>query len=280
MNRFLVAVCAALAVTGCGRAPDLLKENDWRESTENREEVDKAAELCNNILAPELSRLKLRTVWSNTKGGVPIYLVGLSNLTWSDMLFVPEEDEAIVIGRPQLDAFFAKYLKNPEDRPRLLALFLLHELGHIHHGDGGSYAAPGSTGLNTDGTEQKHKEEAADKFAVDQVRDGLQADQPVPRFTASISVGNALGMFSFNVNTSALVQDFGGRSRNRFWDMGYTHPNFERRLLAMQHALAPSAASAELLRQFDEDRNAAGKPRVFQREPTLRLFEMPERETE
>lgn len=278
MNRLVAAICALLICTGCSQAPDLLKKYNWRESTFGREEVDKAAELCNKILAPELSQLKVRTVWSNSTDGIPIYLVGLSNLTWSDMLFVPEEDQAIVIGRPQLDAFFEQHLKNPDDRPRLLAVFLLHELGHIHHGHGGSYADPGAMSLNTDATDQKRKEEQADEFAVEQIRAGSQADQPVPRFTSSSSVGMALGMFSFNVNTSALLQDFGGRSRSRFWDKGYSHPNFERRLLAMQHSLSPSEASAEMLRQFDEDRDAAGKPRVFHPEPKSRLFERPKQE--
>lgn len=277
MNHRQMIIYALLVCVGCGRAPDLLQKYGWRESSKNRNEVDHAVGLCNKILAPKLNHLKLRTAWSDEKEGIPVYLVGLANLTWSDMLFVPEDERAVIIGQPQLEVFCARYVKRVEDRPLLLALFLLHELGHIHHGEDGSYTGSDSRGLNLDLTDQKRKEEAADEFAVGQIREGMKVGQPTERFVASCTVGNSLGMLSFNVNTSALLKDFGGRSRSRYWDAGYTHPNFERRLLVMEHLLAPTTASAALLEQFDEERSKAGTSPFFHHEPTLRLIQDPEK---
>lgn len=265
----VVAITMLVVVCGCKHHAATIPETyGWNETTTRRELVEKAITLSNAVISDQVG-LRLAPSWKADSeiAVVPVYLVGLANLTWSDTTFVPQGKKCIVVGGPQLAHFLEDKVDSDENRARVLAVFLLYEVGHLHNGDNGSSVDAAQGILNLDLTEQKRREEAADKFASEQIRDGIRVTANPHRFSSAMSLALVLQSVQFRVTTGALLKDFGGRSPNRFWDRGYTHPNFELRLLVMAHAISPSDASRRLLEEFERDRLSAGKAGVLFRSP-------------
>ena len=116
---------------------------------------------------------------------------------------------------------------------------LLHEAGHLAAGDAGSYTPPVPMSIDdlTDTLNiPKSRELRADAFAVDAVRAAVIPGQRTERFTAATGLELALTKISWNLATRRLLDEFAAnalRERRLFLDHGYSHPNFELRLLVM-----------------------------------------------
>jgi hypothetical protein len=140
------------------------------------------------------------------------------------------------------------------DPANVLAFMLLHEVGHIIHGDPGQFEDAETTAAsNTVQTEQKERESKADRFAIEQVAAAADDRNSVDGWLAAMRMELALSDLSWNMAALRFLDHFGATSLCSsavFSDAGYTHPNFELRLLVVNDILVHKAASKQLLQDF------------------------------
>jgi len=110
----------------------------------------------------------------------------------------------------------------------VLAYMLLHEAGHIAHGDMNAGFDDGSGGgeFNLDATAQKDREIAADRFAADAIASGIK-EKGTDRSLAAARLSVVLAQLSWNLAEHRLLDNFGGTEANLsslFQDAGYRTP--------------------------------------------------------
>jgi hypothetical protein len=160
------------------------------------------------------------------------------------------------------------------DMRNLLAYMLLHEMGHITHGDvvgaedAAQSTATGTSKFNLDSTAQKAREVAADGFAAHAIGDG-EREKGSDRGLAATELGTTLAELSWNLGAHRSLDNFGATALHEpavFYDAGLSHPNLEWRILSVNAEISGSPSALELLHQFEEGR----KPRsyvLFQAKP-------------
>jgi hypothetical protein len=152
------------------------------------------------------------------------------------------------------------HTKAPNDSP-ILALMLLHEIGHISRGEWGRYEhhnrfeVADLLGIEDPHRFDKNSELTADRFAANQVRKATQ--DTAARFSAAIIVGSALSVHQFSVFGDRVLDGFLSLSMDRFLDSGYTHPNYELRMLVILNLVNRDEGSLRLLNDFLSQRKAA-----------------------
>lgn len=159
------------------------------------------------------------------------------------------------------------------DTHDLLAYMLLHEVGHLVHGDSPerveTRASPNNRpGFNLDATAQKDREVAADRYAAGAIAAAM-ADRGTDRGIAATKIALTLSQLSWNLAAHRLLDNFGGTGLHRpslFQDAGLSHPNLEWRILSVNDAISSTAASHKLLTDFESARRAP--PVVLYRAPT------------
>jgi hypothetical protein len=149
----------------------------------------------------------------------------------------------------------------------VLVLMLLHELGHIAHGDPGQFETESErVTLNLDQTFQKMREENADRFAVEEVAAASRDMQAMQGWLRALSIQMALTNLSWNLNAARMLDHFGGStlcSRFLFADTGYSHPNLELRILTMNALLFETPTSQQLLESFKGCRSRGESTVIF-----------------
>ncbi len=155
----------------------------------------------------------------------------------------------------------------------LLAYMLLHEVGHIVHGDSPARVEPSATpnhkpGFNLDVTAQKDREVAADRYAAEAISAAI-ADRGTDRGIAAAKIALTLSQMSWNLAGHRVLDNFGGTVLHQpslFQDAGLSHPNLEWRILVVNDAISSTEASHHLLTDFESARRAA--PDTHYRAPT------------
>jgi hypothetical protein len=191
---------------------------------------------------------------------VPVHLIGAS----AEMIFVPRGCRCVVVSVPAIQAWLAgasDAAKNDMavDGASVLTFMLLHELGHIAHGDQADSAfAPypaRAADTNLVPTAEKTREFAADAWAAEHLK---EAFMPGHRgFFASMSVQMALTSVSWNLARRRLIDNFGAtvlRDPRVLFDAGYSHPNFELRILVANELVSASPAAKALRDEFERMR--------------------------
>jgi hypothetical protein len=148
------------------------------------------------------------------------------------------------------------------DVDKVLAYMLLHELGHIVHGDlvekSGSFdTAVSATGFNLDLTQQKDRENAADRYAADAISTAMAA-RGTDRGLAGTAVAITLSQLSWNLAEHRLLDNFGGTELHHsslFWDAGLSHPNLEWRILSVNDEISKTTVSHQMLGDFESSRH-------------------------
>jgi hypothetical protein len=144
----------------------------------------------------------------------------------------------------------------------LLAYMLLHEMGHITHGDivssegDGQGASTSLSKYNLDPTAQKAKEVDADQFAAKSIADGMH-EKGTDRGLAATELAVTLAKLSWNLNAHRGLDNFAPNILGEpsvFYDAGLSHPNLEWRILSVNAAIDGSPTSAALLHDFEERR--------------------------
>src|SRR5262249_32847209 len=146
----------------------------------------------------------------------------------------------------------------------ILAFMLLHEIGHLAHGDNkGVSFAPLPTSakdLNIERTAEKDVEFGADAWAAERVREAFQPGKQ--GFMSAMDIELAMTSISWNVARRRLIDNFGAtvlRDPRVIFDQGYSHPNFELRMLVVNELLSNTDAAKALRREFEKLRLTKGE---------------------
>ncbi|MGO7968156.1 hypothetical protein ACC720_32535 [Rhizobium ruizarguesonis] len=236
----------------------------YAETTQGRSLVEGAIAKVNVIVDPD-DNFQLVPGWERElwdSNSVPVHLIGGSSRAL--MIFVPQGCRCVVITVPSLIAWLANS-SNPEkadlavDQVDALTFMMLHELGHIAHGDnvGGAFAPlpTQASDVNLVSTAEKTREFAADAWAADQIRRAFAPGYP--GFSASMNVQLALSGMGWNLARRRLVDNFGATALHDprlILDSGYTHPNFELRVLVSNELVSGSPAAKALREEFEKMR--------------------------
>jgi hypothetical protein len=246
--------------------------NGLFESFDNRQAVEDAIDLANRVLACR-SETHLRPAWNMFNAApedVPVYAVIPPRPGQFEVAFCKSGYRCIFIDTtrvPALNSFFSNNFKDASQQKteHLLAITLLHEAGHIVHGDwknplpsAPSGAESGRSGEDVQSENGwKARELSADKFAGESIRGAMNQSKDVPAFTAAINIGSTVVMICFNLTSRRLLGDFGAAvlgDRQAFKDTEFTHPNLAYRLLAINNEINRSPESLKLLKDFEAQR--------------------------
>lgn len=261
----LVAFVASAMACAAQDAPYRLRDDDALEA-----QVDKAIEVVNAVLKDPghvLFRFKLPDDEARTDSAIPVYIVE-SRDAQDTIIRVPENCRCIVVGANEFNKNFARIAVEgsliADHEAEMLTFLLLHELGHITQGDYGQFLPNHqSPALNLDANETKRREDAADEYAAAALREQVaqfydpEFDDYVMDAVWSTTFLQAL---SFVIGSRASIDCFGCRPLGLptiFWDHGRSHPNFEYRLLRINHMISPTEINQDLLDAFEIGRKNA-----------------------
>lgn len=231
-------------------------------------QVDAAISTVNAILDDAARALWLANPIAkrrNVAGTVPVYIVPTEDSAGM-VTRVPEGCRCIVIGGNEFEAAFEKLaaegpLMVGHER-EMFTFLLLHEMGHISLGHYGQFLPDPSQALflNLDENATKAREDEADAFAAEALRaemGKLDGGMPV---MAAMNVVMFVQSLAFIVSGRASIDNFGARVLGDpviFWDHSRSHPNFEYRLLKINHAISPSETSQALLDDYEAARQVS-----------------------
>lgn len=257
----------ALLLVGCignSKPENPVERLGFRETTHGRKLVEEAAAAANNILGFRNVH-RFSGSWRSVHGEnqqrkvIDIFLIDPSSMSIAYSVVVPTGCNCVFVQPSGLETWINDHSTalpqmlavQPRD---IIAFMLLHELGHIEHGDPGEFDVAGENAVEkSDRSVQKHQELLADQFAVDQVSEAARDLNAVTGWIGSQKIQLALANLSWNTMTLRLLNHFGASSlcsRSVFADVGYSHPNFELRILTANYLLTSSPESKELLSSF------------------------------
>ncbi|MBY5416419.1 hypothetical protein [Rhizobium leguminosarum] len=288
MRISLATVLLPVAVLGCSQqdhpAKSLVEQFGYVETVQGRELVEQAARKASSVLGSR-KPLVLAGAWqdgaaSAAANRITISLIAPEQVPKRLFVFVPSSGCACIFIQPQaLTAWLDRYVTALPDQmlsidyADALAFMLLHEVGHVEHGDAGLFEAVTVAPAHFDNSDETKKEEEADRFAVDAI---VAAAEPtgkdVSGFLAATSIQMALSKLSWNLSAIRLLDNFGATELalpSVFGDLSYSHPNLELRILTVNYLLHANETSRQLLDQFLERRAKAreGDGVLFRRSP-------------
>lgn len=260
------AVLLILGLTTCGKEPaprTPLERLGLSETVLGRPMVEESMQAANAILGNQTG-YRIAGSWQAPAGHpgqvtVPVYLVDKSVVPAVYSVMVPDACRCIFVQPDALLAWLASHPANSSGAldtspSAALAFMLLHEIGHIAHGDPGQFESEGGkASFNLASTIQKDREFAADKFAVEQIDAASRDLKAFKGWQGAMAVSLWLTTESWNLQADRLLNHFGGTtlcSKALFADNGYTHPNLEFRVLMANDLLSHSEASHQLLEEF------------------------------
>lgn len=274
-QQFAALLFVGLGLEGCSPSRvNRATEYGFTETTQDRAVVEAACALTNDVLPPTSPRVAPH--WTEASrfadpATVPVYVVSQGKqLDPAEIALVPSKTRCIFVNQPG----FRQWVQ--EMRPGLfgdgvlavsdqavMAVILLHEIGHIHLNHGGSYReftpidSPNLSSVNLEENRFKSSEFEADAFAARQIREALQQEpsQDPKRSSSALMLSAAAMNLSFAIpqRLNAYLRHF--RARTAFWDQGYSHPNMSLRMLIFNNLIQQSRDSARLLEEFQSARD-------------------------
>lgn len=261
-------------LAGCSRpdsttTPNPAEKYALKETLVGWSAVEQAMQLVNNALNDDVG-FRFGDARNRPSGYtdkfIPVCLIDEPNLVRLGPSFVPEGEECVLVNAGELAKLATLFAGDAEvpftnTEGDLLALILLHELGHIRYGDSGACVDERllpRTNLNLTANGMKARELRADAFAAEHIRDAFAAVNSAPRLMAGFRLRDTLAKVAWNFTSRRVLNDFGATILRRpdvFWDSGYSHPNTEFRILTMQYLVSPTGDSERLLEQFREARS-------------------------
>ena len=256
MSKFMCRTCLAVALAlvgpastgrharagdGPGRGPDVPERLGLERSAKHRNLVAASVELTNNLLSLDTSyRLALDPA---PAGSVPVFLVSGAGLDADTTAFVPGGERCVVINTDLIARVVRRFgfayddaheLNDPhpqfgifpeaDDRARkVLALVLMHEVGHIWVSDHGHYTGTHVAAFDeimaAAGGGQKRVELEADKFCADRIRmanltllihinDHFKYIDMLDRFVAARRMGQSFKARVVSVDQIRAATDF------------------------------------------------------------------------
>ena len=206
------------------------------------------------------------------KGAVPVYAVSGNGLGVREIMSTYVECGCVLVQASALSSWFKEHVGSSDAllsvNPQfLLAYMLLHEAGHISNNEVESDlpsagASPSRLPFNRDLTVQKEREQRADTFAADAIKEALKFEG-TDRGLAAATITMALSQLSWNLSVHRLLDNFGGTVLHKpslFWDGGASHPNLEWRILTVNALISGTEVSRQLLETFESARRATPQP--------------------
>lgn len=245
-------------------AQDCSFESRLIEPTETQ--LTDAIKIVNGLVGDPELRLELAKDGEVQGSEIPVFAVKPSDANGM-VAHVRQGCRAILIGTQEFEESFPKLAEGnvliEGHEKEMLALLLLHELGHIHLGHyGGFIPSAQAPALNLNPTASKEREEDADAFAAGILRDEIAAMDKGEAFIPGVVAITFVSNLSFVISTQASLDCFGCRvlgSPDIFWDHSQSHENLEYRLLKMNHAIAPNDTSQQLLDDYERARDESGR---------------------
>ena len=250
---------ALLCIAGCRHSPaheDIVGKMGLTETALGRSLVQNAAAIANSWMGPD-TQLRFVPAWQ--PGGsekpnltIPVYAISELHAPASYMVAVPAHCKCVFVQPNAYQAWLKNHLshRGPNleiSEDRLLAFMLLHEAGHIAHGDPGEFDGTGSGALNTDLTVDKQREQNADEFAVEQLKGASSRMKDTTAWLNALNATKDLSNLSFELD-GARIFDHPGQ--DAYYDTGYTHPNFELRVLTVNDQISDTPESRRLVDNF------------------------------
>lgn len=213
-------------------------------------------------------------VYENARS-VPVYLIDDDQLGKSENTFVPDGECCIFVNIRCLDRIFTYFGVSGQtqmsqyseyERASVLATMLLHEVGHIHFGDSGSYTTPASltsVDLSSKASQPINPEVRADRYAVEQIHKALLSDDLRPFLNLGSGRWSVASRLLFVINIAVNTYDYhndpwgylNNQPRlNLFASKGYSHLDINLRLLLMLYQLEPSSITKAKLKQLLGDK--------------------------
>jgi hypothetical protein len=256
---------ALLFVSGCRRAsaPENPVTNmGLTETALGHALIEHAADFANSWLEPG-SEIRFVPVWrasgpQSTNQAVRIYAISDVGAPANYMVSVPTHCRCVFIEPLAYETWLSNHVSHTDptleiSEPRLLAFMLLHEAGHITHGDPGEFDGNETGSLNSNTTEEKARESSADSFAVEQLKGAMARSKDyTPWINAQFATAD-LSNLAFEMQQMRQERFFGAEllhTPEAFYDLGYTHPNFELRLLTVNDVISNTPTSHRLLESF------------------------------
>lgn len=238
---------------------------DFKETVDGRALAQRSTALANDIMR-SVSSLRVIGSWqpkppnSDDAELVRVYLVAPTSNNDDFSVMVPYNCNCIFVQPAVFEKRVSPYAKaSPTmmaiDHGEALAFMILHEMGHIERGDPGKYQSklkPHS--YNFDRTDQKEVERLADKFAADGLVAAANDKANFAGWMASMKIQMTLSKISWNLSSLRLIDNFGASSlcsKFVFADDGFSHPNYELRILTVNDLLVRTDGSKELLQSFE-----------------------------
>ena len=261
MGYFLFAVSMVFSVAASAASTlNPVTATGYEEATSGRSLLSESIALANSVIRSS-SNYRLVPSWNPAPGqkankSIQVYLVRASTELFGiqvpfrscNCVFVQE-----VVVLEDINKYSTKLPEMLRIDPKdMIAFMLLHELGHIDHGDLGSFDA-NEPDYNYDDSAQKQRESAADRYASDALVAAANQNRDSLSFSASLEIELAVTNASWNLAALRLIDGFGGSalcSKFLFADRGGTHPNFELRILTVNNNLNGTSTSKELLEAF------------------------------
>jgi hypothetical protein len=254
-----------LFLTGCrsnGPSPPSIESFGMVELTVDRPILQSAIRTADLVLGPS-APVRLTPGWTQSPAGQPIrvFAVTPQGLSKRDVMTSYQQCHCVVAQVGRVTEWLQTGMGSrllAIDLKSVLAYMLLHEAGHIAHGDINSANAfddtsSGAGRLNLDPTTQKDRENAADRFAADAIASGIR-EKGTDRGLAAARLSVVLAQLSWNLAEHRLLDNFGGTEANLsslFLDAGLSHPNLEWRILVVNDAISHSRDSQQLLNDFE-----------------------------
>ncbi len=282
LPRAIPVLGAVLILSAFARASASAQECSFEkrliEPTETQ--LSKAIEIVNGLVHDPELRLELAKDGDLEGSAIPVYAVKPRDANGM-VAHVREGCRAILVGTQEFELSFPKLAEGnvllEGDENEMLALLLLHELGHIRHKHYGAFLPTGqAASLNLDPTASKKRETEADAFAARILSDEMDAMGRGEAYIPGVMVITFVSSLSFIISTEATLNCFGCRalgSPDIFWDHSQSHENLEYRLLKMNHAIARSETSQQLLNDYERARgeSSRGSLRIFTPDGGMRL---------
>jgi hypothetical protein len=190
---------------------------------------------------------------------VPVHLVG-GGLGPDELAMTPQGCRCVLLNTRAIETSTAELSGNdktdlPINLAKWAAFILLHEAGHLAHGD---YLpeAPGGDGGSA--FARKYAEYQADEFAAQRIKEGSVPGHK--GFGQAMLVSFELSNASWNLLADRLLDHFAAsalKDASLVLDAGYSHPNFELRILIVNDLIQDNQSAHELRASFEAMREKA-----------------------
>jgi hypothetical protein len=258
---------------------DLVAQMGLTETALGHPLIERSATIANSWLDPAL-KTHFTPNWKgpdSLAGGDPVTIYSISEFRApaNYRVAVPVGCLCVFVEPHVFESWLRQHMSSSGitlevNEERLLAFMLLHEAGHIVDGDPGDFDEGGVGNLNLSPTVKKEREQKADAFAVEQLKGAISRTKEIGPWLDALNATKDLANLSFEMEQVRSQKYFGAallHTPAAYYDTGYSHPNFELRILTVNDQISNTETSHQLLASFLEGRGSNAAPTILFQSP-------------